>query len=71
MSFAPAAFIAGVTLFASPSATAYTPAVAQEQSKREPPTPSAEEVLRRMLSTPPKKHSEMVARKAKRPGKRT
>jgi hypothetical protein len=37
---------------------------------REPPPITAEEVLRRMLNTPPKPHSEMVERKAKKPRKK-
>ena len=37
--------------------------------KREPSL-TAEEVLRRMLNTPPKPHIEMVKRKPKKPRKR-
>jgi len=50
------------------SATAYALRVAQK--KHDPAPISAEEVLRRMLNTPPKKHAEMIGRKAKPPGKK-
>jgi hypothetical protein len=40
------------------------------QSKREPSPLTAEEVLRRMLNTPPKPHADMVERKAKKPRKK-
>jgi len=38
--------------------------------QREPSPLTAEEVLRRMLNTPPKHHADMVERKAKKPRKK-
>jgi hypothetical protein len=38
---------------------------AAKQPKREAPPLTAEEVLRRMLNTPPKPHAEMIERKKK------
>jgi hypothetical protein len=37
---------------------------------REQPALTAEEILRRMLNTPPKPHAEMAVRKAKKPRKK-